>query len=176
VEALQQTVADAPQPRDELTIMLGSKRLGKRAIDLKKISKRWGERWVLRDLTYAIQPGARIGIVGANGAGKTTLLHIIAGILPPDAGAVEVGDTVTIGYYDQEGATLPQDKRVIEYLQATDRWHRNYSGAAIGMVFVPTQPAIWCHRQIVGWGTTPLAVASPVVGPAQCPVIGRTNQ
>jgi ABC transport system ATP-binding/permease protein len=119
IEALQQTVADAPQPRDELTILLGSKRLGKRAIDLKKVGKRWGERWVIRDLTYAIQPGARIGIVGANGAGKTTLLHMVAGLLRPDTGTIEVGDTVTIGYYDQEGATLPQDKRVIDYLQAT---------------------------------------------------------
>lgn len=119
VEALQQTVADAPQPRDELTILLGSKRLGKRAIELQKVGKRWGERWVIRDLTYTIQPGARIGIVGANGAGKTTLLHILAGVLPPDTGTLEVGETVAIGYYDQEGATLPQDKRVIDYVQGT---------------------------------------------------------
>ncbi|MBA3534125.1 MAG: ABC-F family ATP-binding cassette domain-containing protein [Ardenticatenales bacterium] len=117
VEALAESVQNAPDPRAPLTIALGSRRLGKRAIQIRHLSKAWDGAPVIRDFTYEIEPGDRIGIVGPNGAGKTTLLDIITGQSTPDAGEVIIGETVHLAYYDQESHDLPNDKRVLEYIQ-----------------------------------------------------------
>lgn len=117
VEALAESIKEAPQPRDELTIALGSRRLGKRAIQVRKLTKAWAGRSVIQAFTYDFEPGDRIGIVGPNGAGKTTLLDIMAGRIPPDSGEVQVGETVHLAYYDQESGELPLDQRVLEYVQ-----------------------------------------------------------
>lgn len=100
-----------------LELAFESQRLGGKILTLENISKRFGEKTVIRDFSYQFKRGDRIGVIGANGAGKTTLLEIIAGRLQPDSGKVEKGQTVAIGYYDQESRDLPQDVRLIDYIK-----------------------------------------------------------
>ena len=91
-------------------------RLGKQIIALDHVSKAFGEKQVLRDFSLVLGREDRIGIVGPNGAGKSTLLNLIAGTLTPDGGAVEVGQTVKIGYFTQEGRELDPRQRAYDYI------------------------------------------------------------
>jgi ATP-binding cassette subfamily F protein uup len=103
--------------RGELDIAVGSRRLGSKIIELHHVGKAYGEQKLIDDFTYTLQRGDRLGIIGANGAGKTTLLDIIMGRVKPDSGRVEIGETVVIGYYDQESRALADEQRVIDYIR-----------------------------------------------------------
>jgi ATP-binding cassette subfamily F protein uup len=109
------------QPKEkakaEIDIAIGSKRLGSKIIELRNVSKSYGERKLIDDFTYLLKRDDRIGIIGANGAGKTTLLEIITSRAAPDAGEIEIGQTVHIGYYDQESRALNEQQRVIDYIR-----------------------------------------------------------
>jgi ATP-binding cassette subfamily F protein uup len=114
-EALKrQPVESAPR---ELEISLGSERLGKKILELEGISKSYGASKIIEGFTYTLKAGDRIGIIGPNGSGKTTLLDIVTGRTKPDSGRVEVGQTVVIGYYDQEARELNEHQRVIDYIR-----------------------------------------------------------
>ena len=106
----------APVTDDTIAMATMSSRLGKKLIELKDISKTFDETRVLDHFSYNIQRDDRIGIVGKNGAGKSTLLNIIAGQLKPDEGTVEVGSTVKIGYFTQEGRELDTQMRVHDFI------------------------------------------------------------
>ncbi|MCR4653184.1 MAG: ABC-F family ATP-binding cassette domain-containing protein [Eubacterium sp.] len=104
-----------------------SSRLGGKTIGLTDIQKQYGNRTLIRDFTYTFNKTDRIGIVGPNGCGKSTLMKIITGRVAPDAGHVEIGQTVRIGYFSQENEELDPSQRVIdcirdtaEYIQTTD--------------------------------------------------------
>ena len=101
-----------------LDISVGSARLGKKVLELRDISKSYDGRSLIDGFSRTLSPGERIGVIGPNGAGKTTLLEIIAGRVAPDAGSLEVGQTVRIGYYDQESRALDESERVIDYARA----------------------------------------------------------
>lgn len=109
------------QPREKakatLEISVASSRLGKKILELTDIDKSYDERVLLKDFSYTLKRGDRIGIIGANGSGKTTLLDIVAKRIQPDAGNVEVGQTIVLGYYDQENRELNNDQRVIDYIR-----------------------------------------------------------
>ncbi len=107
---------DAPEQEDTVQMAAASSRLGKKLIELRDVSKAFDDRVVLRHFSYQLQRHDRIGIVGHNGAGKSTLLNIIAGVLSPDSGTVEVGSTVKIGYFSQEGRELDLDQRVYDFI------------------------------------------------------------
>ena len=79
-----------------------STRLGRSTIEINNVSKAYGDIVCVKDFTYILLKGDRIGFVGKNGCGKTTLMKMIAGFLEPDSGTIEVGQTVKIGYYCQE--------------------------------------------------------------------------
>jgi ATP-binding cassette subfamily F protein uup len=109
------------QPKErakaEIDIAIGSKRLGTKIVELHHISKSYGERKLIDDFTYLLKRDDRIGIIGENGSGKTTLLEIITNRVKPDAGEIEIGQTVHIGYYDQESRALDDNQRVIDYIR-----------------------------------------------------------
>ncbi len=117
--------------RAELDISVASSRIGKKVLGLREISKSYGGRKLIADFSYILKPSDRIGIIGPNGAGKTTLLEIISGRLLPDHGSVEVGQTVRLGYYDQENRSLPADERVIDYIKSVAERIENAEGTFI---------------------------------------------
>ena len=83
-------------------------------MNLEHVSKAFGEKQVLKDFSYRVTREDRIGIVGRNGAGKSTLLNLIAGKLTPDAGTIETGVTVQVGYFTQEARELDPRQTVWE--------------------------------------------------------------
>lgn len=103
--------------RRSLDINFDSSRLGGTILSLAGISRSYGPRVVIRDFSYTFKRGDRIGIIGPNGAGKTTLLEIIAGRMKPDSGRIEMGQTVVIGYYDQESREFDLSQRLIDYIR-----------------------------------------------------------
>ena len=100
-----------------IKIEIGNKFLGGKLIDAVQISKTIGDTVLFSDFTYRAAPGDRIGIIGPNGAGKSTLLNILSGRISPDSGYVTIGDTVSIGYFDQEVRTLKEQLTVIGNLR-----------------------------------------------------------
>lgn len=94
-----------------------SRRLGRKILELKAVSKSYDGRQVLQPFSYEFAKGDRIGVVGPNGSGKTTLLGIIAGTLVPDAGSLDRGVNTVVAHYGQTADALPGDKRVIEFIR-----------------------------------------------------------
>lgn len=106
----------APEQEESIQMAAASSRLGKKIIEIAHVSKAFDGRTVVRDFSYNLLRRDRIGIVGHNGAGKSTLLHLIAGELEPDSGCVEMGATVKIGHFSQEGRELDLDQRVYDFI------------------------------------------------------------
>ena len=109
------------QAQGKVNIDTPGRRIGKKVIELEHVSKAYGKRTLIEDFTYKFTPSDRIGIIGGNGAGKSTLMNIITGKVEPDAGVVEIGQTIHIGYFDQHSDrlldALNQEQRVIEYIK-----------------------------------------------------------
>jgi len=95
----------------------GASRLGRKILSVDSITKSFGEKTVIENFSHQFKRGDRIGLIGANGSGKTTLLEIISGRLAPDTGIVERGETVVIGYYDQENREFDESQRLIDYIK-----------------------------------------------------------
>ena len=91
-------------------------RLGKKILELRDVSKSFGQLCVLDQFSYVFKRKERIGIVGPNGTGKSTLLNIITGSVEPDQGEVITGETIKYGYYRQEGLQADDNKKVIEVI------------------------------------------------------------
>ena len=106
----------APERDSTVQMAAASSRLGKKIIQLSDVSKIYGDRTVISHFSYNLLRRDRIGIVGRNGAGKTTLLRLLTGELPPDGGTVEMGATVKIGHFSQEGRELDLDRRVYDFI------------------------------------------------------------
>jgi ABC transport system ATP-binding/permease protein len=114
LDAAAELIADEPEPRDRLQLQrFAIARLGKDVFDLDKVSVSLGGRMLLRDLSWSIGPGMRIGLIGVNGSGKTTLLRLLTGDLTPDSGSVKRGKTLRIGYLSQGMEELGGTDRVL---------------------------------------------------------------
>ena len=115
LEALKNGTA----PVQDMTVEMESieTRMGKKTIELHHISKSYGEKKIIEDFDYIFLKNQRVGIVGANGCGKSTLMKMIAGIIQPDCGHIEVGETVKIGYFAQEEVDMNPNERVIDYIK-----------------------------------------------------------
>jgi ATP-binding cassette subfamily F protein uup len=121
------------QTQGKVDISTVGRRIGKKVIELIQISKAYGERSLIQDFTYLFNPEDRIGIIGSNGAGKSTLMEIITGKVAPDAGTVEIGSTIHIGYFDQysEDVNVNEDQRVIDYLKDVAELVQTSDGSVI---------------------------------------------
>lgn len=109
------TSQDPLEARAELAFEIPpGPRLGGKVIRAEHVSKRFGDRQVLHDVSLEVQAGMRLGIVGANGTGKTTLLKILTGQLEPDRGTVEIGATVRVASIDQSRSVMDEDRSVVE--------------------------------------------------------------
>jgi ATP-binding cassette subfamily F protein uup len=117
--------------RAGLDMSVGSSRLGKKVLELRDITKSYDGRALIGGFSRTLAPGERIGVIGPNGAGKTTLLELVAGRVAPDAGSLEVGQTVRIGYYDQESRALDEEERVIDYIRAVSERIETADGTSI---------------------------------------------
>ena len=102
------------QEQDErLEFGLQMQRLGGKILEMSNVSKSYGELAVLKDFDYVFKRGERIGLIGKNGVGKSTFLNLITGSVLPDRGRIKTGETVTYGYYRQEGIQFDESKTVL---------------------------------------------------------------
>ena len=106
----------APETDSTVQMAAASSRLGKKIITLEHAGKCYDGKPVIADFSYGVLRADRIGIVGRNGAGKSTLLRLIAGELTPDSGTVELGETVRIGHFSQEGRELDLNQKVFDFI------------------------------------------------------------
>jgi len=91
-----------------------AERLGQQVFEFHNVSKSFGDRMLIDDLSFTIPPGAIVGIIGPNGAGKSTLFRMIQGVEQPDSGTVKIGKTAKLAFVDQSRASLDADKTVWE--------------------------------------------------------------
>lgn len=136
---------------DQVMIAMAGSRLGTKVLTVNGLTKRFVadnnkgdnntadnntdsnsvDKTVVNDVDFLLEPGDRLGILGANGSGKSTFLNLLAGEMEPDAGTFEWGETVRLGYYDQRSTDLDDDLRLIDFIeneaalihQANDRPH-----------------------------------------------------
>ena len=99
--------------RLEISIPPGS-RLGDTVIEVSDVSKGYGDRLLIEDLSFSLPPAGIVGVIGPNGAGKTTLFRMLTGLEAPDSGTVKLGETVQLAYVDQSRDVLDSDKTVYE--------------------------------------------------------------
>lgn len=92
-------------------------RMGKKTIELYHLSKSFGEKKILEDYSYIFLKNQKVGIVGPNGCGKSTFVKMLAGLVEPDSGVIETGETVRIGYFAQEEQHMDDSQRVIDYVK-----------------------------------------------------------
>ncbi|HOW51614.1 MAG TPA: ABC-F family ATP-binding cassette domain-containing protein [bacterium] len=102
----------------EVELSITGRRLGKKILEVKGITKRYGGRVVLNPFSWTFKKNQKLGIVGPNGCGKTTLLNLLTGVIEPDGGTVEPGVNTCFGYFDQRGATLDPDMKVIDFIKS----------------------------------------------------------
>ena len=104
------------QVDDDIDISLGQQRLGKKVIEIKNGSLDIENHHILREFNLLVQAHDRIGITGINGAGKSSLLNVLAGELPLNQGTIDIGETVRLAYYRQQTEVIPENERMISYL------------------------------------------------------------
>ncbi|MDX2100174.1 MAG: ABC-F family ATP-binding cassette domain-containing protein [Leptolyngbyaceae cyanobacterium bins.59] len=121
------------QVQGKVDISTVGRRIGKKVIELTNIRKGYNGRTLIQDFTYYFNPEDRIGIVGPNGAGKSTLMDMITGRVQPDAGTVDLGSTIHIGYFDQHSDDLTgkENQRVIDYLKGVAELIQTSDGSVI---------------------------------------------
>ena len=100
----------------QVDLNVRSSYIGKKIFEASHISKRFGDKVILRDFSYTFARYEKVGIVGANGVGKSTFIKMLQGIVPSDSGTWDVGETVRFGYYNQDGITFNPEKRVIDVI------------------------------------------------------------
>jgi energy-dependent translational throttle protein EttA len=114
-EKLQAEAESAQAGGDRLEIVIpAGPRLGDTVIEVDHLSKAYGDRLLIEDLSFSLPPAGIVGVIGPNGAGKTTLFRMLTGAEGPDRGSVKVGDTVQLSYVDQSRDTLHADNTVYE--------------------------------------------------------------
>jgi len=107
-------IAENRKPADGRIVIPTGERLGNRVIEVENLTKSYGDRVLIEDLSFKLPAGGIVGIIGPNGAGKSTLFKMITGQEQPDSGKIDVGETVDLGYVDQSRDDLAPNKTVWE--------------------------------------------------------------
>src|SRR5690349_18720859 len=113
IEELQSVDYQKRQETNEIFIPPGE-RLGSKVLEFRNVSKKFGDRLLIDDLSFSVPPGAIVGIIGPNGAGKTTLFRMITGREKPDSGDIVIGPTVQMAYVDQSRDALTGNHNVFQ--------------------------------------------------------------
>jgi ATP-binding cassette subfamily F protein uup len=111
------SIAGSKVREEKIQMDVGTGRMGKKILEMRQVSFSWDELPILKDFFYTFKRNEKIGFVGNNGSGKSTFLDIITGQLKPSGGRIEKGETITYGYYKQEGIVFNEDSRVIDAIR-----------------------------------------------------------
>lgn len=119
--------------QEEKRVILEStaSRMGNKTVELDNIFKSYGDKSLIKDFNYIFLKNDRIGIIGPNGCGKTTLLRIINGIVKPDVGTIEIGQTIRMGYFSQENEYMDDSMKVIDYVKEIGEYIQTADGSRI---------------------------------------------
>lgn len=138
---------------DQVEMSIKMNRLGSKIVEFQYVSKAYDDKILIKDFAYTFKKGDRIGIVGRNGMGKSTLLDILMNKVKPDSGCVVAGDTVEMGYYQQDGLDFRDDQRVIdvvldiaEYVTMADGRKLTASGLLTTFLFAPEKQYTFVHK------------------------------
>ncbi|MFN0248208.1 MAG: energy-dependent translational throttle protein EttA [Kofleriaceae bacterium] len=112
-EMVAEAEREKRDPALEIVVPPGP-RLGGEVVVFEGVSKSFGDRMLIDNLTFALPRGGIVGVIGPNGAGKTTLFRMIMGVEKPDKGKIKIGDTVKLGYVDQSRDALADDKTIYD--------------------------------------------------------------
>ncbi len=113
-----QKKASSGKKEEELQLDTINRRMGGKILEVRSLTKSYGDIKIVQDFEYTFKKGERIGIIGKNGTGKSSFLNLLNGVENPDSGTVTVGDTVVFGYYKQDGLpVLRDDQKVIEVVK-----------------------------------------------------------
>ena len=129
LEALKNTAAPVGDQSVELESV--ETRMGKKTIELKHVSKKYGNQVLVEDFNYILLKNQKLGIIGPNGCGKSTLMKLMAGLVEPDSGTVEMGETIKIGYFAQEEQEMDERQRVIDYVKDIAEYINTKDGKSV---------------------------------------------
>lgn len=119
IEAFHELEKKAKEPlsHNQVQLSVKIKRQGSKILELHQVSKSFGDKLILDKFDYIFKKGDRIGLAGKNGTGKTTFINLLTGIISTDEGTIERGETLTFGYYKQEGLDFSTGDRVIDIVK-----------------------------------------------------------
>lgn len=125
-----ETLSQRTGPQEEAGVEMSSlsSRLGRTTVEVSHLSKAYDGKVLIRDFSYIFLKDDRIGIIGPNGSGKSTLMNLIAGLIQPDSGTIEIGQTVKLGYFSQENEELDHSIRVIDTVKNVAEYVRTSDG------------------------------------------------
>ena len=126
---------------------LASTRLGKQVFEFEEASYKIEENIILDQFNYIIQTHDRIGITGENGAGKSTFLNLLAEKIPLNSGLLRIGETVRVGYFQQDNIDVPDDKRIINYLQEVAEEVHRKDGTSLNITQLLDQFMFTSHQR-----------------------------
>jgi ATP-binding cassette subfamily F protein uup len=156
IEAAEALLAERPKAAaragEGLPLHFGTPRLGDFVVELDGVGHRFADgEWLFRDVSLALDPRERLGIVGLNGAGKSTLLSVMSGRITPSAGSVRVGPTARIGVFDQHGADLDPEARVRNVVVGPHR-EPDWADAALMEAFWFDSDVQWAPVRLLSGG------------------------
>lgn len=101
---------------EKVKINVAGERLGSKILVTKDLNFSWGDTKFLKDFTYTFSKYEKIGVLGPNGCGKSTFLDVLTGVLRPESGVIEMGETIKFGFYRQDGMKFDENMRVLDAL------------------------------------------------------------